>query len=138
MFRDTPSQYKRHYGKNEGFAVWSLAFSICSFWFGLAGNGVRDMAWVALVMGISGVVFGVLCVTGKRQKRKTLRGLLLLHHLLVLWCRWMPFSGIGCLQILNGRDADQVVTEQVHASSHSESRHVQMLGRSETPLVFET
>ena len=70
MFRDTPSQYKRHYGKNEGFAVWSLAFSICSFWFGLAGNGVRDMAWVALVMGILGVVFGVLCVTGKRQKKK--------------------------------------------------------------------
>lgn len=70
MFRDTPSQYIRHYGKNEGYAIWSLSFAICSFWFGLLGNGVRDTAWVGLVLGILGVAFGVLCVTGKRQKKK--------------------------------------------------------------------
>lgn len=64
------SEYSREIKKNEGYAVFSATFAICSPWFGLIGNGVPEVGWCGAICGLLGMIMGVLGVTDKRAKKK--------------------------------------------------------------------
>lgn len=64
------SAYSREIKKNEGYAVFSAAFAICSAWFGLLGNGVPEVGWCGLACGLLGMMIGILGVTDRKAKKK--------------------------------------------------------------------
>lgn len=64
------SAYSREIKKNEGYSTLSLAFGIMSIWIGLLSNGVPDVIWWNVGQGALGILFAILALTNKLQKKK--------------------------------------------------------------------